>query len=128
MTRYKQDPVFPEWEPIPWHEVGSQREEQERGFQKRALKPVAWKKVNWTAFPEAGIFGQTKDWFSRHEIAYVATFDAEDLVLIQNAFFGFPDPPEWGLASRPARNAAATWEMWGHFPELPAAWQVPDAV
>jgi hypothetical protein len=25
-----------------------------------------------------------------------------DIILIQNTWHGFPDPPEWGLASRPA--------------------------
>jgi len=58
----------------------------------------------------------------------VTTFDDEDLILIRNAWFGFPDPPEWGLASRPTVNAEAKWKMWGHFRDLPAAWLIPDAV
>ena len=56
MSIYKRDGVFPEWEPIPWNAKGPQVDEQERGFHQRALKPLAWTKVDWKDFPEKGIF------------------------------------------------------------------------
>jgi hypothetical protein len=123
---YERHEVFPEWEPIPWEMNGPQADEQERGFHQRALKPLIWSKVDWKNFAAHGIFGCDRDWFLRNDVAYVSTFDNEDLVLFQNMWHGFPDPPEWGLASRPAGNTAAKWEMWGHFPMLPGAWQVPS--
>lgn len=118
--------VNPEWEPIPWDATGPLVEEQRGGFCLRSLKLIIWTKVDWQNFPKSGIFGHDRDWFISHDIAYVATFDHEDLLLIQNIWFGFPDPPEWALASRPAGDSAATWAMWGHFPLLPSLWQVPD--
>jgi hypothetical protein len=128
MSIYKRHDVFPKWEPIPWNAKGPQVDEQERGFHQRALKPLVWTKVDWKDFPEDGIFGRDRDWFVRHDIAYVTTFDDEDFILIRNTWFGWPDPPEWGLASRPAGNTDAGWETWGHFPDLPVAWLFPDAV
>jgi hypothetical protein len=127
MSIYKRDSVFPEWEPVPWNAKGPQVDAQERGFHERALKPLVWTKVEWKDFPENGIFGRNRDWFSQNDIEYVTTFDGEDLILIRNTWYGFPDPPEWGLASRPAGNADTPWEMWGHFPHLPTSWLVPDA-
>ncbi len=127
MSIFKRDDVFPEWEPIPWNAKGPFVDEQEREFYRRAIKPLVWKKIPWQDFPEDGIFGQNREWFVEHEIEYVTSFDDEELVLIRGVWFGFPDPPEWGLASRRAGNPAASWEMWGHFPNLPSAWNVPDA-
>ncbi|MBX3473781.1 MAG: hypothetical protein KF754_05315 [Planctomycetes bacterium] len=103
-------------------------DEQERGFHTRALKPLVWTKVDWNNFPHEGIFGHDRDWFTNNDIAYVATVEGEDLVLIRRDWFGFPDPPQWALASRPVGNEQSKWAMWGSFPILPAAWSVPDAV
>jgi hypothetical protein len=52
--------------------------------------------------------------------------DGEDLLLIRNIWFGFPDPPEWGLASRPTGMSDADWKHWGHFPDIPEAWVLPS--
>ena len=125
MSIYKRDAVFPEWEPVPWDAKGPHVDEQERGFHQRALQPLVWIPVDWNDFPATGVFGRDRDWFVSHDIAYVTTFDGEDLVLIDNTWCGFPDPPRWGLASRPAGNADTTWQMWGHFATLPSAWKLP---
>jgi hypothetical protein len=127
MSIYNRDSVSPEWEPMPWDAQGPQVDEQERGFHERACKPLAWSKIDWRAFPAAGVFGQGVEWFREHDIEYVTTFDGEEMVLIRNTWSGFPDPPEWGLASRRAGRADARWEMWGCFPALPNAWTVPEA-
>lgn len=127
MSIYERDGASPEWEAIPWNAKGPQVDEQERGFHQRASKPLVWTKVVWSNFPVNGIFGRDRDWFVSHDIAYVTTFDDEDLLLIDSTWFGFPDPPRWGLASRPAGKADGVWEMWGHFSTLPSAWQVPGA-
>jgi hypothetical protein len=126
MAIYKRDDVAPEWEPIPYDAKGRQVDAQEKGFHARALKPLVWTKVDWNDFPAEGIFGQDREWFSRNDISYITTFDGEDLILIQRVWFGFPDPPEWGLASRPAGSLQTKWEMWGSFPDLPVAWVFPE--
>jgi len=52
---------------------------------------------SWKNFPDGGIFGQPRDWFVSNDIVCVAISDTEELILIQNTWHGFPDPPEWGL-------------------------------
>ena len=122
MSIYKRDDVFPEWEPIPWDMGGDAADEQERGFHSRALQIIEWRPVPFDSFPTGGIFGHQRDWFSEHEIDFYASHDGEDLVLIRNGWNGFPDPPEWGLASRPAGRKDMKWEMRGHVPNLPETW------
>jgi hypothetical protein len=122
---YRRDEVFPEWEPIPWGLAADAADEQEQGFHHRALKHIAWRAVPYKSFPGEGIFGHQHDWFAGHDIEFYASFDGEDLVLIRNLWHGFPDPPEWGLASRPLGRPDVEWESWGHFPKIPEAWSVP---
>jgi hypothetical protein len=104
---------------------GEAADEQEREFHRRATKEITWTKFNRSNFPDTGIFGMTLKWFSSNDIAFYASVDGEDLVLIQNIYFGFPDSPEWGLASKPSGEAKAPWTRWGHFPDLPKAWSFP---
>ncbi|MBN3726007.1 hypothetical protein [Burkholderia sp. Ac-20379] len=128
MNLYRRDDVFPAWEPIPWNMTGAAVDAQELGFHVRARKPIHWTCTPWHDFPQSGIFGRDREWFSSNDIAFYATFEGEELILIQNTWHGFPDPPEWGLASRPAGQAEASWSQWGHFPDLPTAWVMPEAV
>lgn len=116
--------LHPGWEPEPWDGPEAR---QLRGFHARALKPLRWTMIDWQRFPQDGIFGRDREWFVRNEICCVTSFDDEDLVLVRRTWFGFPDPPEWGLASRPRGKVDARWEPWGNFPELPEAWLVPEA-
>lgn len=127
MAIYNRNHWNPEWEPIPWDANGPEVDEQEKGFKARALKPLIWWKVDWRDFPAEGIFGHDRDWFASHDIAFVTTFDGEDLVLIDRVWFGWPDPPRWGLASRPQGRSDVRWKMWGSFPDLPDAWLVPES-
>lgn|SRR5690606_21080303 len=126
MGVYNRDPVFPEWEPIPWDATGSKADEQERGFHQRALEPLVWSRVDWKNFPAGGIFGRPREWFVGHDIVCVATSESEELILIQNTWHGFPDPPEWGLGSRAKGSTTTEWKLWGHFANLPQAWTVPE--
>lgn len=126
MSIYKRDEFLPEWEPVPWDAEGPQVDAQELGFHQRALTPLVWTKIDWSCFPAEGIFGRDRDWFMRHEIEWVATHDEEHLILIRNSWHGWPDPPEWCLASRPIGNDTVEWQSWGCFPFLPASWTVPD--
>ena len=126
MSIYSRDEVLPEWEPVPYDAAGPVADKQEEGFHRRALLPLSWEKVEWKQFPENGIFGRGRDWFVGNDIVCVCTHDGEDLILIRNTWFGWSDPPEWGVASRPVGKLEAPWEMWGHFPGLPSAWTVPE--
>ncbi|MDX8355035.1 hypothetical protein [Cognatiyoonia sp. IB215182] len=117
--------VLPDWEPAPWRMELKAAEKQKRGFLERAEYSIRWKPLHWESFPEEGIFGEKKAWFQSHDVAYVASLGREDLILIQNLYFGFPDPPEWGLASRPSSQSKGNWSHWGHFPDIPEAWELP---
>lgn len=128
MSIYNRDAVSPEWEPIPWGLAGHAADQQEREFRSRSLKEIEWQAVPYKRFPSEGIFGHQRDWFAEHEIDFYASFDGEDFVLIRNPWHGYPDPPEWALASRPAERRDLKWALWGHFPDLPSAWSVPGVV
>ncbi|WP_109353971.1 hypothetical protein [Sphingorhabdus sp. EL138] len=124
MAIYKRNAVFPDWEPVPWTKVWSAADRQEEGFHERALKQIAWQKIRWEDLPEGGIFGHQKDWLQSKDISHFTTLNGEDLFLIDNTWFGFPDPPRWGLVSRLPVQNELPWQHWGHFPDLPTAWQL----
>ena len=126
MSIYKRDTLTPEWEPIPWDAPDDVADEQERGFYARATAAIVWSKVPFADFPAEGIFGRPIDWFRALDIEYFATHAGEELVLLHNFWSGWPDPPEWGLASRPCGNPDGAWSRWGHFDNMPASWSVPD--
>lgn len=124
MSIYRRDPILPEWEPVPYTLTGQPADDQERGFDQRAQKTILWQRFPWQDFPKDGVFGEGKDWLRSIDAEYCVTVDGEDLILIRNVWFGFPDPPEWGLISRP-RGSTHKWAHWGHFPNLPLAWTLP---
>lgn len=128
MAIYRRDQVSPEWEPVPWDAASSDADRQERGFHDRALKPIQWAPIPWQNFPVDGLFGKTRTELASVDATHFATLDDEDLLLIENTWSGFPDPPPWGLVSKRAGHLAAPWQHWGHFAELPAAWRVPGQV
>lgn len=114
-----------DWKLVPWTIAGEDADAQEREFHQRARKAILWRPAPLRDFPSGGLLGQDRDWFVANDVAFVATVDGEDLVLIDNTWFGFPDPPRLGLASRPASDHHMPWRSWGHFPDLPGAWSVP---
>jgi hypothetical protein len=126
MSLYNRDSLNPEWEPAPWNVPEDTAAEQESGFHERATAAIVWKQVPFNNFPIEGVFGRPREWFMTHGIAYFASDAGEDLVLIQNLWHGWPDPLEWGLASRPSGSADAEWTRWGHFDHLPACWSLPE--
>lgn len=125
MSIYRRDEISPEWEPAPWLMDGHAADQQELGFHARAQLAIRWTPIPWTAFPAEGIFGHASDWLSSANAAFFATVGEEDFLLIDNIWSGWPDPPRWGLASRAKGQNHLSWERWGHFPDLPAAWHVP---
>lgn len=125
MSIYRRDEILPEWEPAPWSLDAAAADNQERGFHARGQMPISWQPIPWNDFPDEGVFGHTKDWLSSVDAAFFATLGDEDLLLIDNRWAGWPDPPRWGLASRPHGQHDLPWDRWGHFPDLPTAWTVP---
>jgi hypothetical protein len=82
--------------------------------------------IFFESFPVEGIFGLSKGSLTKIDAAYFAVLDGEELLLIDNTWFGWPDPPRWGLASLPADRHELEWKHWGHFPDLPAEWKIPS--
>jgi len=124
---YRRDEVDPEWEPVPWGASKAVAAAQERGFHARAGKTLAWTAIPFAAFPSDGFLGHSRDWFTKIDAAFHAVADGEDWLLIDNTWFGWPDPPQWGLVTRPVGRQDLSWHHWGHFPALPEAWRVPSS-
>lgn len=119
--------ILKEWEPIPYNTGKKLAAAQQEGFRLCALKPLVWWKIDFRHFPAEGVFGYDRDWCSRHEVEFVTVYDGEEYLLIDRCYFGFPDPPQYGLASRPAGKPDAEWSMWGSFWDWPSTWSVMDA-
>jgi hypothetical protein len=54
---------------------------------------------------------------------YVSEFDGKRWFLFDRDWFGWPDPPEWGLASYEADGEG--WRFFDDFDVLPDNWIVP---
>ena len=124
MSIYRRDEKLPEWEPVPWSSKGLKADEQEAGFHVRAITQIKWSLIPFRKFPEEGVFGFNKEWLIERDDAFFATIGGEDLLLIDNTWFGWPDPPRWGLATRPSGRNELAWSHWGHFADLPQQWKV----
>lgn len=114
-----------DWEAVPWGASDDIADAQLKGYRERCSKPIQWQAVRNIA-RKAKLFGLEKQWLTSRDIEYFAEHDGEQLLLIQLAWHGFPDPPEWGLVSRPAGNETAQWSEWGYFAHLPTRWSVPQ--
>jgi len=110
-----------DWEAAPWDASDEIADRQLRGFRERSAKAVRWTAVRDLPSHERDLF-----WKISPDVVYFAEHDGEQLLLLQLAWHGFPDPPEWGLASRAIGGEATRWSEWGYFAHLPEAWVVPE--
>lgn len=95
-----------------------------KGYRERASWPLTWRRAGLTDWPAISALGDDHDWARKTGTGFVAEFGNETLFLIDRDWFGWPDPPQWGLASFDA--AKGEWNLWGNFSDLPHAWTVPD--
>ncbi len=95
-----------------------------RGFRERAKWPLIWQHAEAENWPAMQALGDDHDWARKTGAGFVAEQGKERLFLIDRDWFGWPDPPQWGLAS--VDTVTETWNLWGNFSDLPAAWTVPD--
>lgn len=94
-----------------------------RGFRLRAGWPLTWRHAATHEWPPLPITADDFAWSREAGIGLVAEHGDEMLFLIDRDWFGWPDPPQWGLASYD-RNRNR-WALWGDFDEWPKAWQRP---
>ncbi|MBO9711960.1 hypothetical protein [Sphingomonas sp.] len=127
MSSFCKDDVDPAWEPVPWDCAEAEADRQALGFGRRAGLAIDWRRVPWSDLPPEGVFGLDRERLSRADVQYFASLAGEELLLIENVWSGWPDPPPWGLMSRQMDGAAGAWSHWGHFRDLPAAWRLPAA-
>ena len=109
------------WEADPWDASDVVADAQLAGFHERAVKSIDWNSIR-KAGPS--VFGVGRDKLIGGDVEFYATHDGEELLLMQLAWHGFPDPPEWRLATRPS-GSKGSWELWGYFGNMPKNWQVP---
>lgn len=110
------------WEADPWDASDLIADAQLAGFRERAAKPVDWMSIR-NADPS--VFGVERDKLVAGDVEFYATQDGEDMLLMQLAWHGFPDPPEWRLATRPSASNGS-WVSWGYFDDLPDRWRLPS--
>ncbi len=108
------------WEADPWDASDEIADAQLAGFHERAAKPIDWTSIRKN---DDSIFGIASAELSGADVEYYATHDGEEMLLMQLAWHGFPDPPEWRLVTRPS-DRADLWVSWGHFEDLPEKWKI----
>ncbi len=111
------------WEADPWDASDVVAEAQLTGFRERAAKAIEWASMRNTG---ASVFSIEIEKLLGADVAFFATHDGEELLLMQSVWHGFPDPPEWRLATR-ANGSDDQWSSWGHFSEMPDNWQLPQS-
>lgn len=111
------------WEADPWDASDEIAEAQLAGFQVHSEQPIVWQSIRGASSP---IFGRDAQMLIATDVEFYATHDGSDMLLMQLAWRGYPDPPEWRLATRPTGQIDHEWVSWGYFAELPAAWTMPE--
>lgn len=99
---------------------------QRIGFRKRARLTINWSMVSYPEYVGKQLFGLTYQQLTDLEVACFATVNGEELLLLQAIWFGWPDPPEWGLIGRIADETQ--WQDWGRFSEVPVNWTLPVGI
>lgn len=110
------------WEADPWDASDAVADAQLAGFNQRSAIAIDWRSVR-----QAGpmVFGVAVQQLIGADVEFVAECNGEDMLLMQLAWHGFPDPPEWRLTTRPS-GSEGPWESWGYFAEVPGAWRLPS--
>ncbi|MDK4716632.1 hypothetical protein [Rhizobium sp. CNPSo 4039] len=111
-----------DWEADPWDATDEVADLQFAGFQNRAAKAIAWASIFGA---DQSLFGMEASDLRSFDAEFYATCDGEDMLLMRLIWHGFPDPPEWRLATRPSNRGDLPWASWGYFADLPESWRIP---
>jgi hypothetical protein len=112
------------WEPIPWNSGFFRGRPSKHGFIERAQWSLVWRKAEEADWPPSEAVKADLDWPRRTGTGFVSDSETETLYLIDRDWFGWPDPPRWGLASR--AKVDGTWHLWGSFDDIPPTWRFVD--
>lgn len=85
--------------------------------------PLLWRLAGAEDGPPSALLGNDFDWANKTGTGFVAHHGDETLYLIDRDWFGWPDPPQWSLASYDRRQDRHY--VWGDFAECPPAWRLP---
>jgi hypothetical protein len=111
------------WEPIPWQLGFFASRKAKKGFVDRRKLSLEFVPADQEWPPESALADDFD--FARHTgTGFVAETDDEKFFLIHRDWFGWPDPPEWGLVSQ--SKADGSWHRWGSFSDIPPSWSVPE--
>ncbi|MGI4733483.1 MAG: hypothetical protein ACRYFW_17320 [Janthinobacterium lividum] len=114
------------WEPIPWKLSFLRSRWIKRAFRERTQLALDWRPAVEADWPPEEVLSDDLDWVRKTGTGFVADRGNERLFLFNRDWFGWPDPPEWGLAS--VGNFDGKWHLWGSFDTLPETWKVPELV
>jgi hypothetical protein len=92
------------------------------------VSPGDWPATTWRPatiedWPPSDLLQGDLDWMRKTGTGYVSEFHGKRWFLFDRDWFGWPDPPEWGLASYEA--AGEGWQFFDDFDVLPKNWIVP---
>ena len=92
-----------------------------------ATSPASWPAATWRPaatedWPQTDLLEGDLDWMRKVGTGYVSEFNGKMWFLFHRDWFGWPDPPEWGLASYKANEG---WRFFDDFDVLPGNWTVP---
>jgi hypothetical protein len=86
--------------------------------------PATWRVATAEDWPPAELLGEDFDWARRTGTGLVADFKEKKWFLLHRDWFGWPDPPEWSLASFKADGEG--WRFYDDFDVLPQNWVIPE--
>ena len=86
---------------------------------------LKWEKVSPSDLMELGL---SQKQINEAEVELISHGQGEVLLLINRLWFGFPDPPQFGLISKKSNNPDATWLRWGSFWDPPDVWTLPEDI
>lgn len=111
------------WKADPWSLPFFRIWRRKAGLRLRTNWPLLWRLAGAEDGPPSALLGNDFDWANKTGTGFVAHHGDETLYLIDRDWFGWPDPPQWSLASYDRRQDRHY--VWGDFAECPPAWRLP---
>ena len=114
--RYSSGAVGNTWEPHPW---GAPKKVWKAQIERFEIMSVL--NMNWTAVKSQQPFNLPENSIVELDISHFASHDGANYILMDNVWFGWPDPPRWRAAQN-VPKIGLTWEECGYFTDIPKAW------
>lgn len=98
---------------------------QKANFLNCVRKSLIWQKFSFKKFERTGLWGKEASDFRQFDLEYISEDGNRKFMLMENVWFGFPDPPEWRLAFSD-KSDLSEWQECGYFYNMPESWSFPE--